>query len=103
MQTEETYARCRGEIGSLLEAIEHNDLGRVAEHVDSLRHCLADRRPARDDSTLRLEQLEAIAGLAEAIERSLEAMHQSAVVEMERIRATRPLLRHLAGPDRWLM
>ena len=103
MQTEKTYARCRGEIGNLLEAIERNDLGRVAAHVDVLRDCLADRRPERGDSTLRQEQLEAMAGLADAIGRSLDAMHRSAVLEIERIRATRPLLRHLAGSARWVM
>ena len=103
MHTEETYVRCRGEIGSLLEAIERNDLPRVAEHVDTLRDWLADRQIARGDSTLRLEQLEAIEGLAEAISRSIEAMQVSTAVEMERIRATKPLLRHLAGKTSYVM
>lgn len=103
MRTEETYARCRGEIVGLLEAIERNDLARIACRIDLLRGCLAEREPRHGDSTLRLEQLDAIEGLAEAIEKALDTMHRSAAVEIERIRAVGPLLRHLAAPDHWVM
>jgi len=98
MQTEELYAQCQKEIAPLLTAIEHNDLLGMARHVEVLKAHLAARGPDAAASTLRLEQLDAIAGLTEAIDRSLETMHVSAREEMLRIRSAEPLLRHLARP-----
>lgn len=98
MQTEELYAQCQKEIAPLLTAIEHSDLLSMSRHVGILKNYLSLRGPELGASTLRLEQLDAIAGLTEAIDRSLETMHVSAREEMTRIRSAEPLLRHLARP-----
>jgi len=96
MQTEELYAQCQKEIVPLLTAIEHNDLLGMSRQVEVLKSYLSARGPDAAASTLRLEQLDAIAGLTEAIDRSLETMHVSAREEMMRIRSAEPLLRHLS-------
>jgi|GEM_PF-2603867 len=98
MQTEDLYVQCQKEIAPLLTAIQHNDLLGMSRQVETLKGYLARRDPRIGDSTLRQEQLDAIAGLTEAIDRSLETMHLSAREEMLRIRSAEPLLRHLARP-----
>ena len=84
---------CQDAVGALLLAIEERDLHEMEAQVESLRGCLV---PVIADTSMQAEQLDALAGFAEEIERALRRMRASAAGEMARIRAVAPLLEHLA-------
>ena len=81
-------------VGGLLRAIEQRDLHAMELNVHALRGSLT---PLPGDASLRAEQLDALSGLAEEIERSLRRMRASAASEMTRIQAAAPLLQHVAA------
>ena len=79
-------------IGALLRAIDKRDLPAMERCVEALRGCLAAPAGA---ASLEAEQLDALDGVAEEIERSLRRMRTAAAGEMARIRAAAPLLEHV--------
>lgn len=100
---EELYQTCKGSIEELLRALERNDLNGVQREVYRIRQQLASRPlPGETDlrglARFRMEQLEAIDGVTEAIEISLRSLRRSTRDELERIRHTESLLAHLVQP-----
>jgi hypothetical protein len=84
---------CDTLVEALLGAIEARDLHAMELHVEALRDALS---PLPAASSLQAEQVDALRGLAEEIERSLRRMRTSAAGEMARIRSVAPLLEHVA-------
>ena len=81
-------------VSGLLDAIEQRDLHAMENNVQALRGSLA-RVPK--GASARAEQLDALRGIAEEIERSLRRMRTAAASEMTRIQAAAPLLAHVAN------
>jgi hypothetical protein len=79
-------------IGALLRAIDNRDLLAMERCVETLRGCLAAPAGA---ASLESEQIDALDGAAQEIERSLRRMRTAAAGEMARIRAAAPLLEHI--------
>ena len=97
---ERIYERCRVAARDLLRGLETKDLSLIEQQLALVQAYLFDqqwREQARRgaDALYRAEQLEALAGVTEQIERSLLALKYSTDVEFERLLATAPLLRHL--------
>ena len=84
----------------MLQGLETKDLSLIEQQLALVQAYLSDqewRDQARrgGDALYGAEQLEALAGVTEEIERSLLALKHSADVEFERLLAAAPLLRHL--------
>lgn len=79
-------------IGALLRAIDDSDLLTMERCLETLRGSLL---PVPGAPSLEAEQLDALHGLAQEIERSLRRMRHTAAGEMARIRAAVPLLEHV--------
>ena len=97
---ERIYDRCRLAARDLLRGLETKDLFVIEQQLALVQAYLSDQQwpdPARrgGDALYRAEQLEALAGVTEEIERSLLALKHSADIEFERLLAAAPLLRHL--------
>ena len=97
---ERIYDRCRLAARDLLRGLETKDLSVIEQQLALVQAYLSDQQwhdQARrgGDALYRAEQLEALAGVTEEIERSLLALKRSADIEFERLLAAAPLLRHL--------
>jgi len=102
MNEQQTYSLCCQATADLLEALEQGNLARVEKQVRLLRSYLSEWRPpgpvrCAGEALLRAEQLEALEGVAEEMERSLRTLHRTARFEMEQLASHRGLLRHLTG------
>ncbi len=100
---EELYQTCKGSIEELLRALERNDLNGIEREILRIRQHLTTRPldselDLRGLARFRMEQLEAIDGVTEAIEISLRSLRRSTRDELERIRHSESLLSHLAQP-----
>ena len=97
---ERIYDRCRIAARDLLRGLETEDLPLIEQQVALVQAYLSDQEWRGQawqgaDAFYRAEQLEALEGVTEEIERSLLALKRSTDVEFERLLATAPLLRHL--------
>ncbi len=97
---ERIYDRCRTAARDLLRGLETKDLPLIEQQVALVQAYLSDQAWHGQtwqgaDALYRAEQLEALAGVTEEIERSLLALRRSTDVEFEHLLATAPLLRHL--------
>ncbi len=109
MNPEQIYDRCCEATQVLLRGFETRDLSLIERQVDLLRQYLSRRRePEGSHSSgrtlLRMEQLDALDGITQQMERSLAAIKHSAQIEFERMLSTQGLFRHLTSsssePDR---
>ncbi len=97
---ERIYDRCRLAARDLLRGLETRDLSVIEQQLALVQAYLCDQQ-WRDqerggaDALYRAEQLDALAGVTEQIERSLLALKHSTDAEFERLLASAPLLRHL--------
>lgn len=94
-QNEKIYTRCRGAVQDLLDALNRNDWLAVDRELGYLEAYLAAR--SGEANSLETEKLDAIEALACAIRKSLERLCAATEVEVSRMRATGPLLRHLTA------
>jgi hypothetical protein len=102
MNPEQIYDRCCEATRVLLRGFETRDLSLIERQVRLLRQYLS-RRPDTEDfrfsgqTLLRMEQLDALDGITEQMERSLAAIRQSAQAEFERMLSTQGIFRHLTA------
>ena len=84
----------------MLAGIDQGRLHVVEEKLGALRHRLETRHPldlttAKGESVLRLEQLEALDGVASEMMEALAALTESVEQGLERLRFATDLVRHL--------
>ena len=84
--------QCEALVEDLVRALERRDLLAMEQNVRALRACLA---PMPSSTTLEIERLDALNGLAEEVESALRRMRRSAAGEMARIRAAAPLMQQV--------
>ncbi|MBI1356374.1 MAG: hypothetical protein GC160_18690 [Acidobacteria bacterium] len=97
MGTEQIYAHCRSAVGGLLSAMDAHDVRGIEDELGRLRGYLSTREalpPPRLDRLFE-ERLDALEGVVDAIQSSVQVLRLSADQELSRIREAAPLLRHL--------
>jgi hypothetical protein len=99
MNAVEVYSYCQSAAGSLLSAIDRHDIRAIEEGLARLRGALSSRESESQSRPDRLceERLDAIEGVADELYRSVNGLRMSARDELERMRRTAPLLRHLTA------
>ena len=109
MNPEQIYDGCCEATRVLLLGFEAHDLSLIEQQVRVLRQYLSRRGDTQGfhssgRTLLRMEQLDALDGVTEQVERSLATMRHSARIEFERMRGAQELFRHLTSggsePDR---
>ncbi len=102
MTPERLYEQCRPAVRRLIRGLQTKNLSVIQQQVSELRLYLTSRESfgqatARGLNLMRLEQLDALDGLAESMQHSLDSIRETADTEFERILSTMELLQHLSG------
>ena len=105
MSIEQTYELCCHDARAMLAGIDQGRFRVAEEKLCALRHRLKTRMPlepatARGESVLRLEQLEALDGVASEMMEALAALTESVEQRLERLRFATDLVRHLITHSR---
>ena len=105
LSIEQTYELCCHDARAILAGIDQGRFRVAEEKLCALRRRLETRMPfdlttARGESVLRLEQLEALDGVALEIMEALAALKQSTEQGLERLRFATDLVRHLTTHSR---
>ena len=105
MSIEQTYELCCHDAREMLAGIDQGRFRDAEEKLCALRHRLETRKPlepttAPGESVLRLEQLEALDGVASEMMEALGALKESTRQGQERIRFATDLVRHLTTHSR---
>ncbi len=105
MSIEQTYELCCHDARAMLAGIDQGRFRVAEEKFCALRRRLETRMPldpatARGESVLRLEQMEALDGVASEVMEALAALKQSTEQGLERLRFATDLVRHLTTHSR---
>lgn len=89
----ESFRRCCGQAAGIAQALERGDWLALEGYNYRLQALLED---ACDDNPERDETVEALRGLSEGIDLTLQSVRMSTRSELDRLRLLAPLLWHLA-------
>ena len=105
MSIEKTYELCCQDARAMLAGIDQGRFRVAEEKLCALRRRLETRLPldpatASGESVLRLEQMEALDGVASEVMDALAALKKSTEQGLERLRFATDLVRHLTTHSR---